>query len=394
MLLVIAQHSDPDKISTGYYWEKIIIELSRNHEILLLTEDRPSSLEKNDKVKIIQIGAPSYLKNYLNFGVGAFLKVYMSLKMLIEAIKSSRNKESILIGTNPFLIVLLPLILKIFFIKAKVNILLFDLFPENLIATSNNSFLKIILRALKNLFNFSYRRAFKIFSIGRDMSKILENKKIEKNKIIYSPNWCDDEFEEDEKKKKKNLASLGINYDSDKNTIILYFGNLGHFQNIEFFLKIIAKTKNENLIFLFVGNGKKRNLVKKAAKHDKRIFLRDGIPISQRSRILVCGDISLVTLSEKMYGLAVPSKSYFSLAYRMPVLSLMSKESEVSCLLQENNFGWTFSLEEKNELVNFLENLSKVEIEIKKNNIILKEDSYRSSYSINKITDTILKSTQ
>ena len=148
------------------------------------------------------------------------------------------------------------------------------------------------------------------------------------------------------------------------------------------------------MIFLFVGNGKKRNLVKKAAKHDKRIFLRDGIPISQRSRILVCGDISLVTLSEKMYGLAVPSKSYFSLAYRMPVLSLMSKESEVSRLLQENNFGWTFSLEEKNELVNFLENLSKAEIEIKKNNIILKEDSYRSSYSINKITDTILKSTQ
>ena len=80
----------------------------------------------------------------------------------------------------------------------------------------------------------------------------------------------------------------------------------------------------------------------------------------------VCGDISLVTLSEKMYGLAVPSKFYFSLAYRMPVLSLMSKESEVSCLLQENNFGWTFSLEEKNELVNFLENLSKAEIEIKK----------------------------
>ena len=78
----------------------------------------------------------------------------------------------------------------------------------------------------------------------------------------------------------------------------------------------------------------------------------------------------------------------------MPVLSLMSKESEVSRLLQENNFGWTFSLEEKNELVNFLENLSKAEIEIKKNNIILKEDSYRSSYSINKITDTILKSTQ
>ena len=107
MLLVIAQHSDPDKISTGYYWEKIIIELSRNHEILLLTEDRPSSLEKNDKVKIIQVGAPSYLKNYLNFGVGAFLKVYMSLKMLIEAIKNSRNKESILIGTNPFLIILL-----------------------------------------------------------------------------------------------------------------------------------------------------------------------------------------------------------------------------------------------------------------------------------------------
>ena len=40
------------------------------------------------------------------------------------------------------------------------------------------------------------------------------------------------------------MSSLGIDYDPKKNIVILYFGNLGHFQPIEFFLNISSKTTN------------------------------------------------------------------------------------------------------------------------------------------------------
>ena len=48
-----------------------------------------------------------------------------------------------------------------------------------------------------------------------------------------------------------------------------------------------------------------------------------------------------------MYGLAVPSKSYFSLAHGLPLLTIMNKKSEISNFVNKNNFGWIFSLKEK-----------------------------------------------
>ncbi len=389
MLLIVAQHTNPQDISCGYYLEKIITRLSENHEIILITEDRPKSLDENSKIEIIQVSTPKFFKDNLSFGFGFLHKVSISFLMLFQAIKKSQEKEEILIGTNPFLIILLPLILKIFFVKAKVNILLFDLFPENLLATSNKALVKIPLIFFKFLFNLSYRQASKIFSIGRDMSKILEYKKVARNKIIYTPNWCDDQFNFDEEKKKKALSSLNINYDSNKNIVILYFGNLGHFQPIEFFLKIISKTKNKNLIFLFVGNGIRKNLIKKAAQTDTRIYVRDGVKMSQRAKILACGDISLVTLTEQMFGLGVPSKSYFSLASNMPLLTIMNKNSEISLLVKENDFGWSFSFKEKENIVSFLNNVMKKNIVEKQNKISLNEKNFRSKVSLKKISDEL-----
>ena len=391
MLLIVAQHTNPNHISTGYYWEKIISNLSKNHQILLVTEDACLSLEKNEKIKLLPVKVPKFFEDNFNFGIGLFKKIYISIVMIIKAIKNAKHVESIFVGTNPFLIVLLPIFLKILFIKTKVHILIFDLFPHNLIASSNNFLVKIILNSFKYLFNFSYKKAFKVFSIGKDMSKILQDNKINKNNIIYTPNWCDDTYEFNKDKKKDALLSLGINYEEKKNIIVLYFGNLGLFQEIEFFLNIISNTKNKDLIFLFVGEGPKKNQIMHAAKFDERIQFRNGVPISQRSSILNCGDISLTILSDKMYGLAVPSKSYFSLAHGLPLLTIMNKKSEISNFVNKNNFGWIFSLKEKKEIVTFLDSISVEAINDKKNQILLKQEKYRSHESLKKINKIFSK---
>lgn len=386
MLLIVAQHTDPYDISSGYYWEKLITRLSENHEILLITENRPISLEENLKINILQVRTPKFFNDNLNFGLGFLHKVSISFLMFFHAIRNCQKKEAIFIGSNPFLIILLPLILKVFLVKARTYILLFDLFPENLLATSNKAFIKIPLILFKFLFNLSYRKTTKIFSIGRDMSKILEYKKIKKDKIIYTPNWCDDLYDFDEEKKKKALSSLGIDYDPKKNIVILYFGNLGHFQPIEFFLNISSKTTNKKLIFLFVGNGIKKDLIKQASIDDNRIYVRDGVEMSERSKILVCGDVSLVTLAEKMFGLAVPSKSYFSLASNMPLLTIMNKNSEISLLVSEKDLGWSFSFKEKEKIISFLNKLTRKSIIEKKNKISLNEEHFRSKTSLEKIS--------
>ncbi len=382
MLLIVAQLTDPNNSSTGYYWEKIVETLSKKEKILLVTEEKSSKLEKNSEVQILQVSIPNFLKNNLYLEKGFLPKLIISLKMLFFSIVNSKNKENILIGTNPFLIVLLPIFLRVFFIKTKISILVFDLFPENLISTSKSFILKNISLMIKKFFDFAYRRFHKVFSIGKDMTEILEHKNINPQRIIYCPNWCDDDYSSRADEKKALLKSLGIEYESNKNIVILYFGNLGYFQNLEIFIDIISKTKNKDLIFLFVGNGVKKNLIFEAAKLDNRIHHRDGVALSDRSKILLSGDISLVTLSDEMLGLAVPSKSYFSLAYGMPLLTIMNKKSEVSSLVEENNFGWNFSSSETEEVSNFLESLTHDDIRNKQKDIFFRDEKFRSSKSL------------
>jgi len=383
MLLIVAQLTDSNNSSTGYYWEKIVETLSKKEKILLITEEKSSKLEKNSDIQILQVSVPNFLKNILYLEKGFLPKLIISLKMLFFSIANSKNKKNILIGTNPFLIVLLPIFLRIFFIKTKISIIVFDLFPENLISISKSFILKKISLMIKKIFNFAYGRFHKVFSIGKDMTEILKHKNINPQRIIYCPNWCDDHCSPSTDEKKVFLDSLGIEYNPAKNIVILYFGNLGYFQNLEIFLDIISKTKNKDLIFLFVGNGAKKNFILEASKLDNRIHLRDGVPLSDRSKILLSGDISLVTLSDEMLGLAVPSKSYFSLAYGMPLLTIMNKKSEISSLVEENNFGWNFSSIEIEEVSNFLESLTHKDIKIKQKNIILRNEKFRSSKSLN-----------
>lgn len=382
MLLIVAQLTDPNNSSTGYYWEKIVETLSKKEKILLVTEEKSSKLEKNSEVQILQVSIPNFLKNNLYLEKGFLPKLIISLKMLFFSIVNSKNKENILIGTNPFLIVLLPIFLRVFFIKTKISILVFDLFPENLISTSKSFVLKNISLMIKKFFDFAYRRFHKVFSIGKDMTEILVHKNINPQRIIYCPNWCDDDYSSRADEKKALLKSLGIEYESTKNIVILYFGNLGYFQNLEIFIDIISKTKNKDLIFLFVGNGVKKNLIFEAAKLDNRIHHRDGVALSDRSKILLSGDISLVTLSDEMLGLAVPSKSYFSLAYGMPLLTIMNKKSEISSLVEENNFGWNFSSSETEEVSNFLESLTHDDIRNKQKDIFFRDEKFRSSKSL------------
>ena len=142
MLLIVAQLTDSNNSSTGYYWEKIVETLSKKEKILLVTEEKSSKLEKNSDIQILQVSIPNFLKNNLYLEKGFLPKLIISLKMLFFSIVNSKNKENILIGTNPFLIVLLPIFLRVFFIKTKISILVFDLFPENLISTSKSFILK------------------------------------------------------------------------------------------------------------------------------------------------------------------------------------------------------------------------------------------------------------
>ena len=64
-------------------------------------------------------------------------------------------------------------------------------------------------------------------------------------------------------------------------------------------------------------------------------------PRNEQSKFLSCFDVGLITLSEGMFGLGVPSKTYNLLAMGKPIFYIGDSDSEVDLLIRDHSIGWT-----------------------------------------------------
>ena len=68
-------------------------------------------------------------------------------------------------------------------------------------------------------------------------------------------------------------------------------------------------------------------------------------------------DVGIVTLSEGMFGLGVPSKSYNIMAVNKPILIVADESSEISQCVKEHNIGWTVLPREPEKLALMFEEI-------------------------------------
>ena len=104
------------------------------------------------------------------------------------------------------------------------------------------------------------------------------------------------------------------------------------------------KLKNhEEIRFIFIGRGVKRNWVEsQIEKNDlTNVFLLNPLPREKRIDFLNACDVGFVSLVRKMYGVAMPSRTYNFLAAGKPILALTENKSEVDRIITEENVGWT-----------------------------------------------------
>ena len=111
---------------------------------------------------------------------------------------------------------------------------------------------------------------------------------------------------------------------------------------------------------LFIGGGAYEDELKNqiAQLNDQNIQYIGSLDPSKKTDGLNAGDIAIVTLSEGMYGLGVPSKAYYSMAADKPLLAIMGIESEVSSMIQQHNLGWNVPAGEPQILANLFLNIN------------------------------------
>ena len=366
-LWIVTELFYPEETSTSYILTKIANKLCENYEVhvicgpeayeLASTMTR-STLTLNKAINVHRVSNVNLDKNKLLFRIIRF--IILSIKLSLSLSKKVNKKDKVLIVTNPA-----PLLLFVSIIKKikkfHLSILVHDVFPENTIpAGIFKSKKNVIYGLIKAIFDKAYSTADRLIVLGRDMKEVLFDK-TKNTSISIIENWADIHsiFSKD--------RSIWTSFSQkNKNLIhIQYAGNIGRVQGLMELLSIIKEANNPLLHFNFIGEGAlKSEMILFVEKNNmNNISFLGSYKRDEQNNILNSCDLSVVTLSSGMYGLGVPSKTYNILAAGKPIIFIGDKNSEISLLIDENEIGYCFSPNDREQLLLFLKNLSLNELD-------------------------------
>lgn len=351
-IIIVSEFILPEQNSTGYFWYKIIQKIAQsaitdNLSVVAPVDSQLSSNHFEKNVVLNLFNSPNYNKSSLISRIwGQIKQTYLFYKNTKGNLDADTKVVS---GTNPLFLMVLMAILKIFK-PFKWYLLVHDVFPQNLVPAGILKKNSIIFKFLNSIFNIVYMQADHIIVIGRDMEKVLREKKYKKE-ITVIPNWVD--FGEIELLDKSDSPFIKkLNWEND--IVFQFFGNIGRVQGIDHLLQAIHLVKNPQAKFLFIGGGSAVDLVNNYINSNQNvnnnIAYIGELSSSQRSLGLSSCDVAIVTLAEGMFGLGVPSKAYFSMGANRPILAIMDNDAEVACMVKEHQIGWVESSNQPQQL--------------------------------------------
>lgn len=339
---VISEFYYPIVTSTGYYMTEIAEFLaSKGIDVnVISTSSKYNEIENykflpfetHSNVKIKRILSREIDKNNFLKRIWRLLK--LSILISFKILSNIKKDEDVLLVTNPaFLILFMPFLSKIK--RFKYTLLVHDIFPENLVAIGKISKDSFINKILTRLYNWAYSKSESCIAIGRDMSRVIESK-TGMHSIELIPNWAD---VNDVYPIPKDQTDFYINNDLS-GFVFMFAGNLGQAQGLDNLLEAVNRIEISDIKFLFVGGGAKADDIKKQSLLHTNIIYKGFQDRSKQNDFLNACDIGIVTLSDGMYGLGVPSKSYNIMAAGKPILYVGEEDSEIALCIRENKIGW------------------------------------------------------
>lgn len=211
-----------------------------------------------------------------------------------------------------------------------------DLYPNLLKAGGMLRPRSKIYRLLHSLSCTAFNHAQQIIVIGRCMKDRVVEIGVNPDRISIIPNWAHPEqCHSDGEIRFRRTHGL-----SDK-FVVMYSGNMGKFHKFSTILEVAKQFEsNPEVVFVFVGNGSRRNeLLAAVAGGASNILLLPYQDRSMLSAMLRSANIHFVSLLPGVEGLMVPSKFYGILSAGRPVIYEGCAQGEVAQVIGESNCG-------------------------------------------------------
>ena len=224
--------------------------------------------------------------------------------------------------------------------RKKIPLILWvlDLWPESVTANSN---LKegIIINFLEKLVKKIYAKSDVILTSSKLFKDSILEKCEDKNKRIeYFPNWAEDIFVEEKEAIVVPELPKGFN--------IMFAGNIGESQGFESILEAAELTKDKNINWILVGDGRKVSWIKKEIEHRKiyNVFLLGRYSLESMPDFFKKADAMLVSLKgEPVFALTVPAKIQAYMASSKIILGMLNGEGK--SLINDSGCGLAVAAE-------------------------------------------------
>jgi glycosyltransferase involved in cell wall biosynthesis len=168
--------------------------------------------------------------------------------------------------------------------------------------------------------------------------KMKNHNLIPNGKLYHISVWSDDKHI----RSASEQNPLRKKWELEDKFVVGYFGNMGRFHDMETIISAAEILKdNENICFLFVGEGhKKQATVEYAARHSlQNCQFHTYVDRQDLGSLMHLADIGIVSLLEGQEGLSVPSKTFGLMAAGVPLIAVMSPKSEIARIVKEEGCG-------------------------------------------------------
>lgn len=304
-------------------------------------EKQSTSLTKEEGTSILKVKTFNIQKtNVFEKGIATLLIEYQYLSA-IKKYFSDTKFDLILYSTPP-----ITFSKVITYIKKRDNaysyLLLKDIFPQNAIdmkMMKEKGFLhKMFLKKEKYLYQIS--DTIGCMSPANVDFVLNHNPEIPKSKVEVNPNSIEPiAFVQTQEERVKIRLQYQLPLDKK---ILIYGGNLGIPQGVEFLLKTMETCSSKDVFFLIVGSGTQYNLIQKWFQVNKptNAKLVSGLPKNEYDALLQACDVGLLFLNKNFTIPNFPSRLLSYLEMKIPVIAATDKATDVGKVIEKNKCGF------------------------------------------------------
>lgn len=217
-----------------------------------------------------------------------------------------------------------------------------DLWPESIKAVSAMKSDNMIFSYLEWVEKRLYKSAKKIIVVTDAFRDKIASRGIDKNKISVVKNGVLMEKFKPVEKNRQLLSQLGL----EGKFIFGYLGTHGMAHKLDFIVECAAKITDEDIHFLFIGNGAQKENVRNLAVQlrVKNCTFLDSVPKNEIADYISITDVALVNLMKsETFQTVIPSKIFENASMQKPIL--LGVEGESKSIIEQYYAGICFEPE-------------------------------------------------